>query len=35
VKIGGAWKIQTTGYRRVFEETWSRRDTPSLRLTAG
>ena len=35
VKIGGAWKIQSTGYRRVFEETWSRRDTPSLRLTAG
>lgn len=35
VKIGDAWKIQSTGYRRVLEETWSRRDTPSLRLTAG
>lgn len=35
VKQGGAWKIRTTGYRRVFEETWSRSDTPSLRLTAG
>ncbi len=35
VKHAGEWKIQSTGYRRVFEETWSRKDTPSLRLTAG
>jgi len=35
VKIHGAWRIQSTGYRRVFEETWSRKDMPSLRLTAG
>lgn len=35
VKIAGEWKIQSTGYRRVFEETWSRKDTPTLRLTAG
>jgi hypothetical protein len=35
VKLGGSWKIQSTGYRRVFEETWSRKDMPSLKLTAG
>jgi hypothetical protein len=35
VKTGDAWRIRSTGYRRVFEETWSRKDTPSLRLTAG
>lgn len=35
VKTGGAWRIQSTGYRRIFEETWSRKDMPSLRLTAG
>jgi hypothetical protein len=35
VKQDGAWKIRATGYRRVFEETWNRSDTPSLRLTAG
>jgi hypothetical protein len=35
VKIGGEWKVRATGYRRVFEEVWSRKDTPSLKLTAG
>lgn len=35
VKQEDGWRIRTTGYRRVFEETWSRKDTPSLRLTAG
>ena len=35
VKVGGVWRIHATGYRRVFEETWSRKDMPSLRLTAG
>lgn len=35
VKQDGEWRIARTGYRRVFEETWSRGDTPSLKLTAG
>jgi len=34
VKIGGLWKIQHTGYARVFEEVVSRKDTPSLQLSA-
>jgi len=34
VKIGGQWKIKSTGYKRIFEEVVSRRDTPSLQLTA-
>ena len=34
-RIGGEWKIQSTGDQRVFEEVWSRGDLPSLRLTAG
>ena len=34
VKVGGQWKIASTGYRRTFEEVVSRTDTPSLRLTA-
>lgn len=34
VKVGGSWKIKSTGYRRVFEEIESRSDTPSLKLTA-
>ncbi|MCC6848973.1 MAG: nuclear transport factor 2 family protein [Deltaproteobacteria bacterium] len=33
VKVGGAWKIARTGYRRIYEETESRSDTPSLVLT--
>lgn len=33
VKAGGHWKIKHTGYQRVFEETLSRSDIPSLRLT--
>jgi hypothetical protein len=35
VKLDGEWKIRRTGYRRVLEEIWDRRDTPSLKLTAG
>ena len=34
VKIGGDWKIKATGYQRLFEERFSRSDTPSWRLTA-
>jgi hypothetical protein len=34
VKIGGEWKIKSTGYQRLFEERFSRADTPSWRLTA-
>jgi bile-acid 7alpha-dehydratase len=34
VKSGGQWKIKSTGYTRTFEEVVSRRDTPSLQLTA-
>ncbi len=34
VKIGGQWKIKSTGYQRLFEERLSRSDTPSWRLTA-
>ena len=33
VKIGGAWKIAKTGYRRIFEEMQSRTETPSLVIT--
>lgn len=34
VKVGGQWKIKSTGYQRLFEERFSRVDTPSWRLTA-
>jgi bile-acid 7alpha-dehydratase len=34
VKVGGAWLIRSTGYERTFEEIESRKDRPSLRLTA-
>ncbi len=34
VKVGGQWKIKSTGYTRTFEEMVSRNDTPSLQLTA-
>jgi hypothetical protein len=33
VKLGGEWKIAKTGYTRIYEETESRTDTPSLTLT--
>ena len=33
VKVDGKWKIKSTGYKRVFEETWDRADLPSLNLT--
>jgi len=35
VKTGGQWLIKSTGYRRVFEEVWDRKDSPSLKLVAG
>lgn len=35
VKSGGRWLIKSTGYRRVFEEVWNRKDSPSLKLVAG
>ncbi len=34
VKVGGQWKIKSTGYQRLFEERLSRSDMPSWRLTA-
>lgn len=34
VKRDGRWLIQHTGYRRSYEEMHSRKDIPSLRLTA-
>jgi hypothetical protein len=33
-KQGGVWLIEHTGYERVFEQIESRRDRPSLKLTA-
>ena len=33
-KIDGAWKIQHTGYRRIYEEMEPRGKVPGLRLTA-
>jgi hypothetical protein len=33
VKIGGQWKIQSTGYERTFEEIESRKEKPGLTLT--
>jgi len=32
-KIAGEWKIRSTGYNRVFEEFWSRADSPSVKVT--
>ena len=34
VKVGGAWKIQRTAYKRVFEEISSRPGRAGLQLTA-
>ena len=34
VKVGGEWKIKSTGYTRLYEEMESRSDARSLRLTA-
>jgi hypothetical protein len=34
VKQDGRWLIQHTGYRRTYEEMLSRKDIPSLKLTA-
>jgi bile-acid 7alpha-dehydratase len=33
VKVRGEWKIQHTGYDRVFEEVWDRGETKSLKIT--
>ena len=33
IKTDGKWKIKSTGYDRIFEEFWSREDSPSLKLT--
>ena len=33
VKVDGQWKLQSTGYRRTFEEVMDRSETPSLRIT--
>lgn len=35
VKVNGEWKIKYTGYVRIFQEMWSREETPSLKLLAG
>jgi bile-acid 7alpha-dehydratase len=32
VKLNGEWKIKSTGYDRIFEETWDRGETKSLKL---
>jgi hypothetical protein len=34
VKLDGRWKIRHTGYQRIYEEMFSRRDTPSWQLTS-
>jgi len=34
VKQGGVWLIRSTGYKRTFEQVESRKDRPSLQLTA-
>jgi hypothetical protein len=34
VKREGRWFIEHTGYERIFEQVVSRKDTPSLKLTA-
>jgi len=33
VKQDGTWRLQSTGYERVFEEVQDRSETPSLRIT--
>lgn len=35
IKEQGEWKISSTGYTRIFQETWDRDETPSLNLVAG
>jgi len=35
VKIDGEWKFKKTGYKRVIEEEWQRKDLPSLTLNVG
>ncbi len=31
-KIDNAWKIKSTGYKRVFEESWERKDLPTIKV---
>ena len=33
VKVGGDWRLKTTGYERIFQETQNRGDIPSLKIT--
>lgn len=33
IKVNGEWKIKHTGYKRIFEEVWDRRETKSLKIT--
>ena len=33
VKVGGEWKLKSTGYDRTFEEVQDRAETPSLKIT--
>ncbi len=35
IKDGDVWLIAATGYRRVMEQAFSRRDLPSMQLVAG
>lgn len=32
-RVNGEWKIEHTGYKRIFSETWTRSDIKSLKLT--
>lgn len=32
VRTPGGWRIRSTGYRRTFEMSWSRKDLPSLEI---
>lgn len=34
VKVDGRWLIESTGYKRTYEEVFSRTDVPSLQLTS-
>ena len=35
VRVGGAWRIARTSYRRTFEMSWSTADVPSLQIKRG
>ena len=34
VRVGGRWRIKSTGYRRTYEEIQNRKEVPGLKLTA-